>query len=105
MTCEVGGSVVRSTDVTIGRGETLSVDPCSSATPPVVSGSAGTPGAGTPAAGKAKPHAKQKPKKKLSCTAKARKKHGRARRRALATCKAKQKAAAKHKAAHKRTQG
>jgi hypothetical protein len=84
MTCEVGGQVVRSTQVFIARGQTLSVDPCSAATPAVVNGSSGTPV-------KAKP--KPKPHKKASCTAKAKRKHGKARKRALSRCRA---------AAHKR---
>jgi hypothetical protein len=100
MTCEVGGQVVRSTQVFIGRGQTLSVDPCSAATPATVQGTSGTP---TPVKGKPKP----KPKaKKASCTAKANRKHGKARKRALRQCKAK--ARARHKRAaqrHKRTQG
>jgi hypothetical protein len=84
MTCEVGGQVVRSTQVFIARGQTLSVDPCSAATPAVVNGSSGTPV-------KAKP--KPKPHKKAGCTAKAKRKHGKARKRALGRCRA---------AAHKR---
>jgi hypothetical protein len=84
MNCEVGGQVVRSTQVFIARGQTLSVDPCSAATPAVVNGSSGTPV-------KAKP--KPKPHKKAGCTAKAKRKHGKARKRALSRCRA---------AAHKR---
>jgi hypothetical protein len=84
MNCEVGGQVVRSTQVFIARGQTLSIDPCSAATPAVVNGSSGTPV-------KAKP--KPKPHKKASCTAKAKRKHGKARKRALSRCRA---------AAHKR---
>jgi hypothetical protein len=105
MTCEVGGSVVRSTEVTIGRGQTLSVNPCSAATPPAVTGTSDKP----------KPHGKPKakPKKTASCTAKAKKKQGKARRKALANCKAKarakqraaQRKAAARRGAQKRTQG
>jgi hypothetical protein len=88
MTCEVGGQVVRSTQVFIGRGQTLSVNPCSAATPAVLYGSSAT-------AVKAKP--KPKPRKKLSCTAKAKRKHGKARKRALRHCRA-----AAHKKAKRR---
>jgi hypothetical protein len=100
MTCEVGGSVVRSTEVTIGRGQTLSVNPCSAATPPAVSGTSPkpTPPGVSGASAKPKPHSK--PKKKLSCAAKANKKQGKARRKALANCKAK--ARAKQRAAQRR---
>jgi hypothetical protein len=78
MTCEVGGQVVRSTQLFIARGQTVSVDPCGTAKP------------------KQKP--KPKPRKQASCTAKAKRKHGKARTRALRRCKQ----AARHK---KRTQG
>jgi hypothetical protein len=81
MTCEVGGQVVRSTQLFIARGQTVNVDPCSDA------------------AVAKKP---KKPKKKASCTAKAKRKHGKARKRALKRCKAKAKAKARHR---KRTQG
>jgi hypothetical protein len=73
MTCEVGGQVVRSVQLFIARGQTVSADPC-----------------GTKAAHK------PKKKKKASCTAKAKRKHGKARKRALRRCKK------QHK---KRTQG
>jgi hypothetical protein len=76
MTCEVGGQVVRSTQLFIARGQTVSVDPC----------------------GTAKQKPKPKPRKQASCTAKAKRKHGKARTRALRRCKQ----AARHK---KRTQG
>ena len=81
MTCEVGGQVVRSSQLTIARGQSLTVDPC---------------GLGA----KAKPKPEPRPKKQVSCTAKAKHKHGKARTRALRQCKAK--ARARHK---KRTQG
>jgi len=87
MTCEVSGQVVRSTQVFIARGQTLSVNPCSDATPAVVYGSSGT-------AAKAKP--KPRPHKKASCTAKAKRKHGKARKRALRRCRA----AARRRAHH-----
>jgi hypothetical protein len=80
MTCEVGGQVVRSSQLTIARGQALAVDPC---------------GTGTV---KAKPKHKPKAKKK-SCKANARRKHGKARKRALKRCRA------KARAEHKRTQG
>jgi hypothetical protein len=80
MTCEVGGQVLRSSPLTIARGQALTVDPC---------------GTGTV---KAKPKHKPKAKKK-SCKANARHKHGKARKRALKRCKA------KARARHKRTQG
>jgi hypothetical protein len=52
MTCEVGGAVVQSRQVYIARGETLSLDPCSSAAPAVVHpGADGAPVAGPPVAG------------------------------------------------------
>ena len=83
MTCEVGGQVVHSSQLTIARGQALTVDPC---------------GTGAVAA---KP--KHKPKQKASCTAKARRKHGKARKRALKRCRAKARHHSKHR--HKRTQG
>jgi hypothetical protein len=76
MTCEIGGQVVRSTQLFIARGQTVNVDPCSATVAK-------------------KP---KKPKKKASCTAKAKRKHGKARKRALRRCKAQ----ARH---HRRTQG
>jgi Zinc carboxypeptidase len=79
MTCEVSGQVVRSTQVFIGRGQTLGVNPCSAATPAVVYGSSTEPA-------KAKP--KPKPRKTPSCKAKAERKHGKARKRALRHCRA-----------------
>jgi hypothetical protein len=78
MTCEVGGQVVRSSQLFIARGQQLAVDPCGTA--------------------KAKP--KPKPHKKASCSAKAKRKHGKARTRALRQCKARARARV-----HKRTQG
>jgi hypothetical protein len=38
MTCEVGGSMVKSTEVFVARGQTLGLDPCSTATAQAVSG-------------------------------------------------------------------
>ena len=81
MTCEVGGQVVRGSQLTIARGQSLTVDPCW-------------------LGAKAKPKPEPRPKKQASCTAKAKHKHGKARTRALRQCKAK--ARARHK---KRTQG
>jgi hypothetical protein len=100
MTCEVGGSVVRSTQVFIARGQTLAVDPCSEATPPTVQGSS--------VVQKAKPKPKAKPRKKkaTTCKARANRKHGKARKQALRRCKAKARAKARARArAHRRTQG
>jgi hypothetical protein len=77
MTCEIGGQVVRSSQLTIGRGQSATVDPC---------------GTG------AKPKPRPKPKPKAGCAAKAKRQHGKARTRALKRCRAK----ARHK---KRTQG
>ena len=74
MTCEVRGQVVRSAQVFVARGQALSLDPCGSV--------------------KHKP----KPHKQAGCTAKARRKHGKARTRALRRCTAMAKA-------RKRTQG
>jgi len=90
MTCEIGGQVVRSSQLTIARGQSLSVDPC-----------------GTGASAKPRPKPKPKPKK-ASCMAKAKRKHGKARARAVRQCKAKAQANARKKAAarkRKRTQG
>jgi hypothetical protein len=87
MTCEIGGQVVSSSQLTIARGQSLTVDPC-----------------GTGAKAKPKP----KPKKQASCMAKAKRKHGKARTRAVRQCKARAKANARKKAAarkRKRTQG
>jgi hypothetical protein len=69
MTCEVGGRLVRSTQLFIARGQRVSVDPC----------------------GTAKQKPKPKPRKQAGCTAKAKRKHGKARTRALRRCKAQHK--------------
>jgi hypothetical protein len=80
MTCEVGGKVVRSTQVTIDRAQELVIDPCSTATPAsvqavntgsAIGGKTVVPGAGKPSTakpGKRKLTKAQVRKAKKACT-------------------------------------
>ncbi|MFL5845509.1 MAG: M14 family zinc carboxypeptidase [Solirubrobacteraceae bacterium] len=104
LSCAVGGKVVKTTQVTIDRGQTLDVNPCSTATPPAVQaitgGSSGSPSspaapanpAVTPAAGgKAKVTKAQLRKAKKACTSAkkaAKGKHGKQKAKAKARAKA-----------------
>jgi hypothetical protein len=111
LTCEIGGAVVKTTEVFIARGQQLGLDPCNTATAPAVSGgdvpntenvlvasSVATGIATAQTVAKAPAAKKVTAKKKLTAKQLAAKKKAAARKQALA----KKRAAAKRKAAAKK---